>query len=387
MKKRTDLSKYRDLVQSIRIDHIAYSDILNELTGAYDAVGHSTAPVCMLITGESRTGKSSVVRDLLETYLPTQLDDRMIRSVVYAVAPAKASVKSLLESLLRGLGDPFWSRGSVGNMTERLYTLLDAVQCKMIILDEFQHLCDKGQKQSLHLLADWIKVLMEDRKYGLVAVGLPVAASIVHGHEQLSGRFDDELRMPLFDWNDRTSAGQFRAILRQFQKELHPFQLPLLDSREMAFRMFLASAGRIGLVAKLLERAVRNAIQAGNLDIGLNELQAAYRRAIWSSGRFPVGGGPFGASKAELSGEGVQEAVLANAALEDAADQSSEVTVYGKSIHEGSSKEGKLAEDSARVEDSTRIGAVRKRGGRQGPGHGSSARARANNQRQLRKAL
>src|SRR5690606_19134590 len=124
----------------------------------------------------------SVVRELLETHVPTRVDGTLIRSVVYAVAPAKATVKSLLESLLRGLGDPYWSRGSLGTMTQRLYTLLEAVQCRMIILDEFQHLCDKGQKQSLHMLADWLKVLIEERKYGLVAVGLPTAASVVHKH-------------------------------------------------------------------------------------------------------------------------------------------------------------------------------------------------------------
>lgn len=330
MTAKKDLAKHRDVVSRIRIDHSAYAGILDELIQAYDAVGTTATPVCLLITGESRTGKSSVVRDLLETYLPTRVDDRIIRTVVYAVAPAKATVKSLLESLLNGLGDPYWSRGSLGNMTQRLYTLLDAVRCKMIILDEFQHLCDKGQKQSLHILADWLKVLLENRKYGLVAVGLPTAASVVHGHPQLVGRFDDELKMPLFDWRNKVSSGQFRAILSQFQKELHPFQLPALDDKEMALRVFLASAGRIGLVAKLLDRAVRNAVHAGTLNIGLVDLKKAYERSIWSARLFPVPEGPFGAEMTALLAKGVQETVLTNAALEEVADKSATVTVYGK---------------------------------------------------------
>lgn len=330
MTAKKNLTKYRNVVSCIRIDHSAYADILDELIQAYDAVGTTATPVCLLITGESRTGKSSVVRDLLGTYLPAQVDDRIIRTVVYAVAPAKATVKSLLESLLIGLGDPCWSRGAVGNMTQRLYTLLDAVQCKMIILDEFQHLCDKGQKQSLHMLADWLKVLLESRKYGLVAVGLPTAASVIHGHPQLVGRFDDELKMPLFDWRNKASSGQFRAILNQFQKELYPFQLPALDGKEMAFRVFLASAGRIGLVAKLLDRAVRNAVHANTLNIGLADLKRSYERAIWSARLFPVPNGPFGADITALLAKGVQETVLAIAALEEVADKSAAVAVYGE---------------------------------------------------------
>ena len=385
MSSKKELAKYRDIVSRIRIDHSAYTDIFDELTEAYDAVGTTATPVCLLITGESRTGKSSVVRDLLQTYLPTQVDDRTIRTVVYAVAPAKATVKSLLESLLHGLGDPYWSRGSVGNMTQRLYTLLDAVQCKMIILDEFQHLCDKGQKQLLHMLADWLKVLLESRKYGLVAVGLPTAASVIHGHSQLAGRFDDELKMPLFDWRDKASSNQFRAILRQFQKELHPFQLPALDGREMALRVFLASAGRIGLVAKLLDRAVRNAVRAGTVNIGLADLKKAYTRAIWSARLFPVPGGPFGAEATALLAKGVQETVLANAALEEVADKSAAVAVYGEN------KPVPGAEDDVGEADKEPPGATRR--APQAPRKAKKAkgrppiRRRPNPKKDLRKAL
>lgn len=330
VKSQVDLKKYYDIVARIRIDHSAYQEVFSELVDAYDSIGYTATPVCLLITGDTRTGKSCVVRDLLQCYLPTQVDDTLVRSVVYAVAPAKATVKSLLEALLKGLGDPFWSRGTESTMTQRLYTMLDAVQCKMIILDEFQHICDKGQAKKLDLLADWLKVLIESKKYGLVAVGLPVAASVVNGHKQLIGRFDEVLRMPLFDWKDTASVAQFRGVLRQFERELRPFKMPALDSRDMALRIYLATAGRIGLVAKLLDRVVRSAIRAGTLEIRIEDFAKAYGRAIWSAQLFPVRGGPFGASLALLSTDEVHSTVLSNAAMEPVADESGAVTVFGQ---------------------------------------------------------
>lgn len=324
------LHAYRDIVSRVRIEHGAYAATLNELTEAYEDIGHTATPICLLITGESRTGKSSVVRDFLDMHVPDRVDDQQVQSVVYAVAPAKATLKSLLESLLKGLGDPYWSRGTESKMTQRLYTLLDAVNCRMIILDEFQHLCDKGQKRKLDQMSDWLKVLLETCRYGLVAVGLPGSASVIHRHPQLTGRFDGALHMPVFDWQDKASALQFRGILQKFQRELHPFELPPLDSRDIALRFYLASAGRIGLVAKLLDRAVREAIRAGTPQIRLKDLSQAYDRAIWLADQFPVRGGPFGAELDALSHAGVRETVMANASSEEVADESGAVEIHGQ---------------------------------------------------------
>lgn len=333
--KKRDLSKYSNIVQAIRIDHDAYATIREELEMAYDAIGTTPTPVCVLLTGETRTGKSCVVLEFAETYLPSQAVDQTARSIVRAVTPETATVKSLLESLLKGLGDPHWSRGTISSMTHRLHVMLEAVQCKLIVLDEFQHLCDKGQRIRMMTVADWLKNLLQTNQYGLLAVGLPESASVVHAHRQLSDRFDCVLQMPQFDWKVDASAAQFRGVLVQFQEQLKPFELPPMDSKEMGFRMFLATAGRIGLVAKLLDRAIRVAIRAGSTKIRIEDLARAYARSIWSAPRFPVPGGPFGAEIAKLSGSEVQALVVKIADQEAYAERDPKVSVFkGEGINQ-----------------------------------------------------
>lgn len=328
-KKSDDMSKYLGLVARIRVQHPAYRAIYEDVKFALDAVGRTPSPVCQIILGESRTGKSSVVRDLLDAHPPKADENQQIRTVVYAVAPPYSTIKSLLGSLLKGLGDPHWHRGTELQQTDRLHKMLEAVTCKMIILDEFQHLSDKGQRKRLYLTSDWLKNFLETSRCGLLAVGLPDAAAVINNNPQLCARFDDALIMPLFDWRKRESANQFRGVLLKFQSELQPFELPPLDGREMALRMYLATAGRVGLVAKLLDRAVREAIRRKSFQIRIEDLAAAYDRAIWAATSFPAKGGPFKAAFDQIDLAVVHEAVLEAAAHEPVADESGQVAVYG----------------------------------------------------------
>lgn len=291
--KKDDLAQHRGLVKSIRIDHKAYSCILEALEDAHDSVGQTANPICIHISGEYRAGKSCVIEDFLGMHPQSRDSEGRKQSIVYAIVPHDATVKALVQALLHAFGDPLWSRGSVTNQTARLLDFLTKTHCRMIILDEFQHLCDKGQKKQLYKASDWLKNLIEGKKWALVAAGLPESASVINSNRQLQGRFDATLTMPLFNWRDPSSRMQFKAIVRAFTAEMHPFELPDLGGEELGFRTFLATTGRVGLFAKLMDRAVRDAIRKKTTKIRLQDLSEAFDRAIWFAPRFPIPGGPF----------------------------------------------------------------------------------------------
>lgn len=318
-----------DMVSKIRVAHDAYGEIQRELEMGYESVGFTPVPVCLLVTGETRTGKSCVVREMLRQHAARESESGDIKSVVYAVAPPSATLKGLLEALLKGLGDPLWSRGTVSNMTERLYVLLDKVSCRMIVLDEFQHLWPEGRKAGATVLSDWVKVLVEPGRWGIVAVGLPRSAAIIHTHRQLVSRFRPALRLPLFDWRVESSRLQFRGVLKGFRKQLAPFEFPVLESSELAYRMYLATAGRIGLIAALLDRAVKEAVWDKRMGISIEHLQRAYERSIWMAPHFPVSGGPFLAKFQDIAANQIPDAIRTMAEADVYADDSGEVQLYG----------------------------------------------------------
>lgn len=336
--RKADLRQYMGLVGSIRIDHVCYDDALKKLKRAMDSVGSAACPICIHIIGATRTGKTTVIEDFLDQHRTTRVAEGIRQTVVYAKVPDKGTVKGLLENLLEALGDPHWHRGSESNMTHRLGKLLRGVGCRMIILDEFQHLCDKGQVRSLHRTADWVKVLADNKEWAVVAAGLSQSSSVIESNSQLRERFDAPLRMDTFDWRNATSRLQFKAILAAFQGQMAPFELPCLSDDGMALRMFLATAGRIGMVAKILDCGVRNAIEEGSTKIDLHGLKEAFNEAVWYSDQFPIQGGPFGALLGLEQAMPVLDRVMAIANGDTYADKSGHVALSGPHLKSESRK-------------------------------------------------
>lgn len=323
----SDLSVYLGMVAEIRVDHAAYAHGLKELKAALRSVGRSANPICLHLIGDTRTGKSTMLEDFIQQHRRIVTPGGARQTVVYAKIPDKGTVKGLLERLLHALGDPYWYRGSETNQTHRLLTLLEQVGCRMIILDEFQHLADKGQKKRLRSTADWLKMLVDSKQWALVAAGLPESASVIQSNRQLRERFDAPIKLPMFDWREADGRRQFRAILKAFQAQLHPFELPDLASDAMAIRMYLATGGRIGIIAKLLDRAIRNAVDSGSIKIPVEDLQKAFHQVVWYAERFPLATGPFGADSEQCRNGVLLHQVVAIANEDSYADGSGDVLI------------------------------------------------------------
>jgi len=138
-----------------------------------------------------------------------------------------------------------------------------------------------------------LKNLLECNAWGLVAVGMPNSSRVIDADAQLAGRFDPTLTMPLFDWRDARMQLEFQGVLRAFMLQLVPFELPDFSHPDNAFRMYLATSGRLGLLAKLIDRAVKRAIERQSTRIEMKHLEAAFRESIWYAPRFPIVDGPF----------------------------------------------------------------------------------------------
>lgn len=272
-----------NLVDGILVYHPGFEEAISRIEQCYTFARGASEPICLAVIGEARTGKSRALEACWLNHPPRRLDDGMNVPILRVSTPSRPTVKGLAEVMLEALGAPDASKHSTENeRTRRLKILMKGTQTRMLMVDEFQHFVDKGKRQVMHSVADWLKILVDDLKCALVVAGLPSCRQVIDQNEQLAGRFQAPVRLSRFRWGDRGEREHFVSILYAFHQTLQTqFQIPEFDEASMAFRFYCATGGLIGYLAKLLRQAVCNAVSESRSHISLEHLDVADRQSIW----------------------------------------------------------------------------------------------------------
>lgn len=286
-------------IQQVCIEYPRMKRLLALIEECHEDSRYSLEPQCLLLTGDTGTGKSTLVSQYLKKYPRRQTSEGSIISVFHAAIPAQASIKGVVTRLLSSLGDPSAGRGTTVNQTYRLYKLIENCKVELIILDEFQHLIDENSQQVLNTVANWVKSLINETRVPVVLIGMPWSNTILLQNPQLRRRFMVNEVLSPFQWGDSESAREFRLFLLLLDRAL-PFNVPSnLWGPEIAFRFFVASQGVIAHLMSLARRAATIAVKSSAESITLEHLSQAFKRQIGTD--FLVPGDPFSAPLSEVA--------------------------------------------------------------------------------------
>lgn len=268
------------LVDRSLIPHTQFEHAVSRVEQCLRAMQRCVDPIGLAIVGESRTGKSRVLEHFESRHPSRRKENGREVPFLRVKVPSKPTVKGLVTLLLYKLGDPAYDKGTEIAKTIRLTILLDKARTRVLALDEFQHFFDKGTRKVQHHVADWLKVLVDDARVGLIVTGLPTCLSVIEQNEQLAGRFMGPVHLPRFDWRDEDDRTEFTGILVGMGETLAEFEWPQLSSPEIVFRFYCATGGLIGYLTKLLKQATWNALDVGRRAIGLQDLSVAHHEAL-----------------------------------------------------------------------------------------------------------
>lgn len=256
----------------------------------YFQLGETGQARCMLLIGQSGSGKSHLVDRYLKRKAkalatidqPMPGIDIIPLPFLRVETPPSATLKGLVEALLTHLGDPTPSRGSAQSMTMRAVNLLHLRQTKGVILDEFQHLIDRRNftERVAHVTADWVKGLMNQTKCAFLLVGTEAAEDIIESNEQLRRRCSAIWRLKPFGYGTPEEMATFQSLLAGFETQLMLPKASDLGSHDMAGRIHYATFGLMGHLTRLLEAALFAAIDCGASSITKELLSDAFAQTM-----------------------------------------------------------------------------------------------------------
>ncbi|MEC8811516.1 MAG: ATP-binding protein [Pseudomonadota bacterium] len=229
-----------------------------------------------LITGESGSGKSELVKQYTKKYPRKELEEYTHIPVLYVKLRSPKSAKAFAEQILAAIGDPLEGKGTKSK--EKAFDLIRklCLGCgvELIILDEVQTVIQNRSLGVIASISDWFKDLMIDTKVPVAMVGMPWCGGFVEENDQLDTRVG--YRHYLETFRVSRQFEHFIKFLEMFSKN-YEFDVGFsLTDVEMAFRLFAYSSGVVRATTGQIIRAA-NVAKAAGTPINLNCFQEAIR--------------------------------------------------------------------------------------------------------------
>lgn len=232
-----------------------------------------------LITGESGSGKSELVKRYAAKYPRRELDEYTHIPVLYVQLSSPQTPKAFTQQILAAIGDPQGGKSirtkEAGFAEIKRYCRDCGVE--LIILDEMQTVIQNRSPGVMASITDWFKDLMNHSKVPVALVGMPWCLGVVKENDQLDTRVGYRYYLETFSVSSRFS--HFEKFLALFSTGYEFAKDFSLLERETAYRLFAYSSGIIRTISGQIIRAASLAESAGKpIDL------ACFQDAIRSRG-------------------------------------------------------------------------------------------------------
>jgi energy-coupling factor transporter ATP-binding protein EcfA2 len=217
-----DIAATLEKFKKFTIPHAQYKNAIDVITNSIETTRERGTPSCVLMTGESGVGKSSVCKHVEHILGPkkdelSKLGMAATLPCLNCSIPAKPTIKTLAEEILGKLGTPMV--GHVGSLEYRIVQSLIYRNVKLCFFDEFHHLATKGAEKTQTTTCDWIKYLLNESGIPICLSGEEGYDVIIDAHRQLARRYPYRIALKPFPYSRRPDS-EFRLVLSAFAEEM-----------------------------------------------------------------------------------------------------------------------------------------------------------------------
>ena len=259
------------------------------MVAAIESPSRGEEPEHLMLLGDPGTGKSTLLTWISKSYPPKDHEEFTEIPVLYVEVPAACTIKKLAGAMLQAIGSPFWNKGTEEDRTFQLRTLLRECRTRVVILDEVNHLVDRGQAKSHEAVADWIKQLSTQSKVAFVLAGIARSRALLEANDQLADRFREVLEVRPFGVGTKDQTAEFAAVMKAFEQAMQGVKHVDLSADDVLRPLAFATAGRLRAIRKLLVRAIelvaKTSSSGRSAGIDLSILEQAFLEVIFKKAK------------------------------------------------------------------------------------------------------
>lgn len=275
--ERHEVETTADKVKRIFIQNPQITDIIDDISDCREFSDGIHEPDCMIVVGDTGAGKTTLIEKYLAKNPRSETNDGSVIPILSTSLPPNATPITASEQLLSDLGDPLaFSRGiDPVKIAKEMSGLMKSCGVELIIMDEFQHMIDRKNKQILHSAADWLKMLIVRSKIPVVLFGMPYSVVILEANNQLAGRFELQHTLEPFRLNNKENRTLYKTFLIMLDEALPFHESSVLASPDMMKRIYAFSQGNLRRIRKLINRSSRLALRDNSNKILLEHFAKA----------------------------------------------------------------------------------------------------------------
>ena len=248
-------------IESIYIHYPNIQKAKNKLKEVLELNSFLAEPECVLLTGDSGSGKTSFIKQFVSHY-PVIYDDEVdIRTVIYVEIPSQASIKDLCIVILKAFDDPVDnSKLTKLVLGEKVINFAKLAKTKLLILDEFQHLTEKSTLTKVDNLANWIKNFINVTRIPVLIVGMPESEYVLSENAQLSRRFYTRYKLEFFSLATSRDVGVYYKFLKNLSGQLDFDNSDIVINKFYSISLYYVANKNLALFMRIIRFACRVAI-------------------------------------------------------------------------------------------------------------------------------
>lgn len=261
-----------------------FQESMRLINKCFDTTRHRKDPASAMLIGPSGVGKTRLCHMIKKQLGNDQkvINNKckhLVKHCVYVELPESATIKSLSMVLAKELGAYPRDHDSISTLETLIIERLLTMETKLLILDDFHHVAQKGRSITRNSLCNWIIKLLNKSGIPILLSGTSSAEETINTAQELSDRFPYRAKLAPMLIAKENSPSILTGVLTSLQKELIRLgdlqsYIHLTDPNHY-LAIYLSTRGNFRRLGDLLHDSFKISLERGDNTLHLDDLAEA----------------------------------------------------------------------------------------------------------------